>query len=89
MALTIESPEAERLARELAERTGESTTEAVTKALRAALARTSPPSLVPGPEPRRASEILHESALRIAQMPVLDPRSPDEIIGYDENGLPA
>ncbi len=91
MALTIESPEAERLARELAERTGESVVEAVTNALRAELARNSPPtgeSATSSREKRKASEILHESALRIAQMPVLDTRTADEIIGYDENGLP-
>jgi antitoxin VapB len=23
-----------------------------------------------------------------SSLPVLDPRSPDEILGYDENGLP-
>jgi hypothetical protein len=26
---------------------------------------------------------------RVDQLPVLDDRSPDEIIGYDENGLPS
>jgi hypothetical protein len=26
---------------------------------------------------------------RVDQLPVLDDRSPEEIIGYDENGLPA
>ena len=25
----------------------------------------------------------------IKKLPVLDPRSPDEIIGYDEHGLPS
>jgi antitoxin VapB len=25
---------------------------------------------------------------RVAALPVLDDRTPDEIIGYDENGLP-
>ena len=28
-----------------------------------------------------------EIAARIASRPVLDPRSPEEILGYDENGL--
>ena len=83
MALTIESPEAERLARELAERTGESVADAVTAALRAELARKSPP-----PTGRRASEIMHEAALRIAQLRILDTRTADEILGWDENGLP-
>jgi antitoxin VapB len=82
MALTIESPEAERLARELAERTGASVAEAVTDALRAALARRSTPM---GAD---AMRILRESAERIGLLPVLDSRSADEILGYDENGLP-
>lgn len=25
---------------------------------------------------------------RVDSLPILDPRSPDEIVGYDENGLP-
>jgi hypothetical protein len=25
----------------------------------------------------------------VAKLPVLDPRSPDEIVGYDDDGLPA
>ena len=31
---------------------------------------------------------LDEICARIAALPVLDPRSPDEIIGYDEFGIP-
>lgn len=27
-------------------------------------------------------------AARVAKLPVLDDRSPDEILGYDESGLP-
>ena len=33
-------------------------------------------------------EKLLEISDRCAQRPVLDPRSPDEIIGYDEHGVP-
>ena len=82
MALTIESPEAERLARELAECTGESVVEAVTNALRAELARKSPPT------GERAIRIMKEAAERLSQLPTLDSRAAEEIIGYDENGLP-
>jgi hypothetical protein len=39
MALTIQDPETERMARQLAEMTGRSIEEAVTEALRKALAR--------------------------------------------------
>ncbi|MGH9734264.1 MAG: type II toxin-antitoxin system VapB family antitoxin [Candidatus Acidiferrales bacterium] len=37
---------------------------------------------------RRLADELEEIARRCASPPVLDDRSPDEIIGYDENGLP-
>ena len=29
-----------------------------------------------------------EAGRRWRALPVLDPRTPDEILGYDENGLP-
>ncbi len=32
---------------------------------------------------------LTEISDHAAALPVFDPRSPDEIIGYDENGLPS
>ncbi len=35
----------------------------------------------------RARELL-EIAQQVARLPVLDHRSPDEILGYDEHGLP-
>jgi antitoxin VapB len=31
---------------------------------------------------------MEEIAQRVATLPVLDPRSADEILGYDERGLP-
>lgn len=31
---------------------------------------------------------LDEILRRVDSLPILDPRSPDEIVGYDENGLP-
>ncbi len=37
----------------------------------------------------RALERVMEIAERISSLPVLDPRTPDEIIGYDEHGIPA
>jgi antitoxin VapB len=83
MALSIKGEKADRLARELARRTGESLTEAVTRALEERLQR------VPSRKPkRRLADELNEIALRIAALPVLDDRSADEIIGYDEDGLP-
>jgi antitoxin VapB len=83
MALNIRNPETERLAEELARETGETKTEAVTKALRDRLDR-----LRRDRCKRRLADELQEIAHRCASLPVLDPRTPDEIIGYDEDGLP-
>ena len=83
MALSIKDPEADRLARMLAEATGETITEAVKGALRDRLARTRNQR-----RGRRLADELDEIAERCAALPVLDPRSPDEILGYDETGLP-
>jgi len=83
MVLSIKDPEADRLARNLAALTGESLTEAVKAALRDRLAR----------EQRRRGKRLDRAKLdaivaSIAALPVVDDRSPDELIGYDEFGLP-
>ena len=83
MALNIRNPEAERLAAELARQTGETKTEAVTKALRDRLAR-----LRRERSKRRLADELDAIARHCASLPVLDPRRPDEILGYDERGLP-
>lgn len=84
MALSIKHPEADRLARELAARTGETLTEAVVVALRERLARTSGRNSVVS-----VREDLAAIRRRCAALPVLDRRTPEEILGYDERGLPA
>lgn len=83
MALSIKGEKADRLARELARRTGESLTEAVTRALEERLKR-----VAPRKRKKSLADALDEIALRCAARPVLDPRSPEEILGYDEHGLP-
>lgn len=83
MALSIKHPEADRLARELAAHTGETLTEAVIEALRERLVREQGRVRAP----RLRDEIM-AIAKRCSELPVLDPRSPDEILGYDEHGLP-
>ena len=84
MALSIKDPEADRLARELAARTGETLTEAVVVALRERLAReTGRTRSIP------LSEELAGIRRRCAALPVLDTRTAEEILGYDEHGLPA
>ncbi len=83
MALSIKNKEADRLARELAQATGEGLTEAITEALRERLVR------VQGRKRRtRLHEELRSIRRRCAALPVLDDRSPEEILGYDQNGLP-
>lgn len=37
---------------------------------------------------RRLADELDEIALHCAQLPVLDSRTPDEILGFDEHGMP-
>jgi antitoxin VapB len=82
MALSIKSLEADHLARQIAALTGESLTDVVTVALQERLAR----------EQRRRGRSLAAAIAEIqdevAALPVLDDRSPDEILGYDEQGLP-
>ena len=82
MALNIEHPEADRLARELAARTGETITEAVLNALRERLRREGAKG------PLTLKDEIMEISRRCAALPNLDRRSADEIIGYDEHGLP-
>lgn len=84
MPLNIKDPEADRLARAVAARTGETLTQAVIVALRERLER----------EERRLddAELLVEEILAIgrhsAALPIRDSRPADEILGYDEYGIP-
>jgi antitoxin VapB len=83
MALNIRNAEAERLAGEVSRLTGESKTEAVTRSLHDRLER-----LRRERSSRRLADELDEIARHCAQLPVLDARAEDEILGYDEHGLP-
>lgn len=83
MALSIKDPEADRLAREVANRTGETITEAVLTSLRERLARVEAKRTVP-----RLRDELRAIREYCARLPVVDARTPDEIIGYDDRGLP-
>jgi antitoxin VapB len=85
MALSIDDPETDRLAQELSSLTGESIADSVRTALRERLERTRGRS---EEEKRRIVEAAMAIARRCSAKPLLDPRTPDEIIGYDENGLP-
>lgn len=80
--MSIKSDEADRLARELAAETGETLTEAVVIALRERLDRE---------HARNTTSMrtrLERLAADVATLPVADDRTPEEIIGYDDSGLP-
>ena len=83
MALNIRNVEAERLAETVAKLTGETKTEAVTKALRDRLVR-----LRRDRARRSLADELDDIARHCSSLPVLDSRGADEILGYDEHGLP-
>ncbi len=82
MALNIKDPEADRLARELAARTGESITQTVVKALRERLKRETAKT------PVGLKEEIMAISRRAGRLPRRTDESPEEIIGYDEQGLP-
>ena len=79
--LNIKDPEAHALAEELARIEGKSLTQVVKEALREKLDRGRD-------QHAHLSDRLMEIGARCARLPVLDPRTPDEIIGYDEFGVP-
>jgi len=83
MALNIRNLETEKLAAAVAKLTGETKTEAVTKALRDRLAR-----LRRERSRSRLADELDAIARHCASLPVLDKGSAEEIIGYDEQGVP-
>lgn len=83
MPLSIKNETTERLARQVAEEAGESITEAIQKSLEERLER-----LNRQRRNRHLAKQLQEILRRVDQLPVLDSRSPEEIVGYDENGLP-
>jgi antitoxin VapB len=84
MALNIKNTETEKLVRELARRRGQGITEALTDVVRREVERERK-------KPRRESyeafsRRIEEIVEHFNKLPVLDDRSPDEIIGYNEHG---
>jgi antitoxin VapB len=82
MALSIKSDEADELARQLAAETGETLTQAVVVALRERLDRE---------HASHATSMrvrLARLAADVAALLVANSRAPEEIIGYDDAGLP-
>jgi len=83
MALNIDHPEADRLARELAEETDECLTDAVISALRERLERQRGRRVR-----RRLAEDVARIQARYRRLPLRDARSAEEILEHDEYGLP-
>lgn len=83
MPLNIKDPVTEKVVRELAAVTGDSITLAVRKAAAEKLRR-----VVRNRSGRSLAAELLEIGARCAALPDLDTRNPEEILGYDEHGLP-
>lgn len=83
MALNIKDPATEKSVRELAAVAGETVTTAVRRAAEERLQR-----VRRRPAGRSLAAELLEIGRRCAALPDRDARPPDEILGYDEHGLP-
>ncbi len=83
MALNIKDPVTDALARELSQETGESITEALRVALGERLARVRRQASM-GARSADLQRYVDRGRARAA----LDHRSAEEILGYDEHGLP-
>jgi antitoxin VapB len=83
MPISIKNDQTELLARKLAELTGETLTEAVRAALAERYER-----LRRARSGRSLAGELNAIALRCAKRPVVSRLSAEEILGYDERGVP-
>jgi antitoxin VapB len=83
MPISIKNAETEELARQLAKETGETITEVIKKSLQDRLQRVRGRRHAKG-LPEQVADILQ----RMDELPTLDKRSEDEILGYDQNGAP-
>ena len=83
MALSIRNSRADKLARQVAAESGESLTEAIIRALEERLQR-----LKGSRTPTEVAEEIMSISRRCQALPDIDQRSADEILGYDERGLP-
>ncbi len=82
--LNIKDEKTCALARQLADQSGQSLTRVVHDALEREVQR-----LALSKRPAAQLEDISEIIDRIAGRPVKDTRAADDIIGYDENGLPS
>jgi antitoxin VapB len=83
MALSIRNPLAEKLAREVSTASGENMTQAIIHALEEKLERL---------RGRKTTTDTTREILKISQrcsaLPDLDARTPEEILGYNQHGIP-
>jgi len=85
MAPSLKDHETDRLARQVASLTGKTLTEAGRTSLAKRLRR----ERLKRGRPADLADELEAIAQRSDALPTLDHRSADDIIGYDENGLPS
>jgi antitoxin VapB len=83
MPLSIKNEETEQLARRVAKETGESITDAIQKALQERWER-----LIARRRNHILSGQIEEMLRRVDELPDRDSRSADEILGYDQDGIP-
>jgi antitoxin VapB len=83
MSLSIKNAETEQLARRVADKTGESLTGAIQKSLEERLAR-----LQASRRNRLRADQIAELLRRVDALPTRDTRPAEEILGYDEHGMP-
>ena len=83
MAISIRNPKAEELAREVAAASGENLTQATINALEERLDRL---------KGRKTAEELAKEIVKISErcsaLPQLDDRTAEEMLGYDNKGVP-
>ncbi len=86
MGLSVKNPEVERMLREIAGRRGVGMTEALRQLLAEEEARAAT---------QREAEVaaklrrLHEIQARVAALPDVSDMTDDEILGYDDDGIPS
>jgi antitoxin VapB len=83
LALSLKDKETDRLARQVAALTGETLTDAIRKALAERLER----ERLRRGQPANLADRLEALGKECAALPEYDTRSPEAIVGYDENGM--
>jgi antitoxin VapB len=84
MPISIKREDTVRLARALKLQTGKPMARVIHEALEESLGRLNGAGVDPA---RRLAE-MRALSRRVAELPERDPRSADDIVGWDENGLP-